>query len=436
MDRRNFLALSAAATATASFGCASGANAAARQFPDGFLWGASTSGHQIEGNSTNSDLWFLEHQDPTSFKEPSGDAVNFLQLWPTDLDLVAEMGLNSFRFSVEWARIEPEPGFFSVAMLDHYSRIVDGCIARNIKPVVTFNHFVTPRWFAARGGWINPESSVLFARYCERVARHIGSRLEYAVTLNEPQLSRLLQEVLPPFVWDKNRKTLDTAAKRLGVEKYSTGNVVDVADLDEIEKNLLLAHRRGREAIKSVHSQLPVGVSIAITDDQAVGSTVHRDAKRESAYRVWLEAARDDDFLGVQNYARQRYDENGKMPVPEGADVNFVGEEVHMPSLANSVSYAYAETGVPILVTEHGVSTHDDTLRQRFIPESLEYLHGVIENGVPVLGYLHWSLLDNFEWVFGYDVRMGLIAVNRETFERTPKPSSAMFGEIARNNAL
>ncbi len=436
VSRRSVLAAGAALATIPLTGCGRNKEAVAGQFPKGFLWGASTAGHQVEGNSTNSDLWFLEHQDPTNFAEPSGDACNSLELWPRDLDIVRDLGLNSFRFSIEWARIEPEPGRFSAAMLDHYLRIVEGCRARNLSPVVTFNHFVTPRWFAARGGWTNPESSVLFARFCERAARHLGAQIEYAVTLNEPQLARLLEHILPPFVWNENREVLNHAAQRLGVEKFSTGNVVDFGDLDVIEENLLLAHRRGRDVIKSVQPQLPVGVSIAITDDEAVGSTVHRDAKRESTYRAWLEVARDDDFLGVQNYARERYDENGKMDPPADARKTSLGEEIYPPSLANAVSYAHSETGVPILVTEHGVSADDDAVRQWLLPAALEELKATMDSGVPVLGYLHWSLLDSFEWVFGYGPKLGLVAVDRETFERRPKPSATLYGEIARRNAL
>ena len=432
LSRRSALAAGAAFLAAPMVGRGQSSSA----FPDGFLWGASTAGHQIEGNSTASGLWFLEHQEPTNFAEPSGDAVNGLALWPQDLDIVRDLGLNSYRFSIEWARIEPEQGFFSTAMLDHYKRIVQGCRERGLVPVVTFNHFVTPRWFAASGGWTNSASSTLFASFCERAARHLGAEMGYAVTLNEPQLMPLLTWVLPEEVWQGNRVALDTAARRLGVEKFSTGNVVDREDIPATQENLLLAHVAGRDAIKSALPDLPVGVSIAIEDDQAVGSAVVRDRKRAEVYEPWLELAVNDDFLGVQNYTRALYDAEGKLPVPQGADTAHLGMEVYPPSLGNAVRYAYANTELPILVTEHGVSTEDDTLRQGFIPSALSGLKAEIDDGVPVLGYLHWSLLDNFEWVFGYGPKFGLVAVDRTTFERSPKPSASLLGEIARRNAL
>ena len=149
LDRRTFVAAAASLGAMPALGAAP----ARKQFPAGFLWGAATAGHQVEGNNVNSDVWAVEHVRPTAYAEPSGDAANSLALWPADLDLVRRMGLNSYRFSLEWARIEPEPGQFSIAMLDHYQAMIEGCRARGLTAIVSFNHFVTPRWFAARGGW-------------------------------------------------------------------------------------------------------------------------------------------------------------------------------------------------------------------------------------------------------------------------------------------
>ncbi|HEX7742952.1 MAG TPA: family 1 glycosylhydrolase, partial [Sphingobium sp.] len=149
--------------ATAAVSSAGIARPRSSSFPKGFLWGAATAAHQVEGNNVNSDSWALEHVKPTMFAEPSGDAANSFELWPTDLDLVRNMGLNTYRFSLEWARIEPEPGQFSVAMLDHYKAMIEGCRARGLTPVVTFNHFTTPRWFAAMNGWADPQAPSRFA---------------------------------------------------------------------------------------------------------------------------------------------------------------------------------------------------------------------------------------------------------------------------------
>ena len=142
---------------------------ASRPFPTDFLWGVATAGHQNEGNNTNSDTWFLENVSPTIFTERSGAACNTWELWPTDLDLAAGMGLNAFRFSTEWARIEPVRGEFDAAALDHYEAVVDGCLERGLAPAVTFSHFTSPHWFAADGAWLDADAPELFARFCDRV---------------------------------------------------------------------------------------------------------------------------------------------------------------------------------------------------------------------------------------------------------------------------
>lgn len=436
LDRRSFVAASAAiASAPAIAG-----SSVRTSFPTGFLWGAATAGHQVEGNNVNSDVWAVEHVTPTAYSEPSGDAANSLALWPSDLDLVRQMGLNSYRFSLEWARIEPEAGQFSVAMLDHYKAMIEGCRARSLTPIVSFNHFVTPRWFAARGGWNNPQSPQLFARYCDRAARHLAEQIGYATTLNEPNLSGLLGIVLPAGIGDRlmgiDKAMQEAAARAHGVGQFAPGNALWVENPARVQANLLAAHRAGRQAIKATRSSLPVGVSLAIIDDQQAGPNSTRNAMRAKLYEPWLEAARSDDFVGVQNYTRSLWDSKGRLPVPIGAPVNDGGEEIYPASLANAVRYAHAVSGVPVIVTEHGINSADDRPRALLIPAALRELKQVMDEGTPVKGYIHWSLIDNYEWVFGFKPRFGLHSIDLKTFERTPKPSAAVLGQIARFNAL
>lgn len=435
IDRRNVLAGGMALAASPAL-----AKVAARKgdpaFPKGFLWGASTAGHQIEGNNIASDLWFLENQQPTIFSQPSGDAANSLELWEKDLDLARDIGLNCYRFGIEWSRIEPEKGLFSQAMLDHYSRIVDGCRARGLAPILTYSHFTAPRWFSAQGGWTNPESTDLFARYAGKVTQALGDRLHAAITFNEPNILLILEQILPPPVWEMQKLTLEAAAKRLGVPRFVAANVAGREDLPALQAGMLAAHPAGKAAIKAVRPDLPVGLSLSLLDDQAVGRHSMRDAMREKMYGPWLRLARGDDFLGVQNYERALWTDKGKLPPPAGAAVNWSGTEVWAPSLAGAVRYAHAATGVPILVSEHGVGTEDDTVRAKFIPESLSHLKAAIDDGIPVLGYCHWSLLDNFEWIFGYKPKFGLASFDPVTFARNPKPSARVYGAIAKANSL
>jgi beta-glucosidase len=408
-----------------------------RAFPAGFHWGVATSGHPTEGGNANSDTWFAEQVSPTVFREPSGPACDSYRRWPEDLALVAGLGLNAYRFSVEWARIEPAPGVFDHAGLAHYGAIMDACLAHGLAPVVTFNHFTCPHWFAAGGGWLAPDAAERFARYCGVVMEHLGAGIAYAVTLNEPNLPRLLSWFdLPAIVRELERATLAAAGAAAGVPRYRLGNVVLPEEFDAVADGLEAAHRAARAAIKAHRPDLPVGLSLAIVDDQAVGDPSRRDRKRADVYARWLELARSDDFLGVQNYERARYDADGPVPPPEGADRNQFGSDVYPPSLGGAVRYAHAETRVPIMVTEHGLAHEDDRVRAGFLEPSLRGLLDAIDDGVPVLGYLHWTLLDNFEWISGYETRLGLVAVDRTTFERTPKPSAAVYAAIARANAI
>ena len=163
-------------------------------FPPDFIWGAATAAHQVEGNNINSDLWVLEHCSPTLFEEPSLDACDHYHRFAEDIRLLAGLGLKCYRFSIEWARVEPERGHFSISALDHYRRVLAACHENGVTPMVTFYHFSSPRWFAGLGGWEKSSAADLFVRYCERSAKHLGDLISLASTFNEPNLP-----MLPPF---------------------------------------------------------------------------------------------------------------------------------------------------------------------------------------------------------------------------------------------
>jgi beta-glucosidase len=321
-------------------------------------------------------------------------------------------------------------------MLDHYQRMIEGCRARGLVPVVTFNHFTTPRWFAARGGWESTGAADYFARYCELAAKGLAAQIGYATTLNEPNLTRILRWLplpFPPEMMQTQEKMLNAAAQASGSDKFSVAIAGDPAKL---MPQLIAGHNAGVAAIKGVRPDLPVGVSLSITDDQAIGPNSKRDAKREDVYGAWLEAARASDFIGVQNYGRQRLDDKGPLPPPRGAELTQMGEEFYPASLEGAVRYAHAATGRPVLITENGIAATDDTRRAAYIPLAVAGVQRAIADGVPIIGYIHWSLLDNFEWLFGYTPKYGLVEVDRTTFKRTLKPSARVLGEIARRNGI
>ena len=438
IDRRTFVAATAAGLALGAAPRAAAkavkVAAAPGPFPADFIWGAATAGHQVEGNNINSDCWLLENIKPSAFVEPSGDAANSFELWRTDLELAKNLGLNAYRFSLEWARIEPEPGVFSNAMLDHYKAIIEGAHAMGLKPFVTFNHFTTPIWFAARGGWMNDEAPQLFARFCDKAVRHLGAGIDHATTLNEPNLSGVLQYLLPPFLMDQDKAMVEAAAKKLNVPLFLAGNALYQPDAAKVQAHLQAAHTLGKAAIKAVRPDLPVGVSLAIVDEQEVERGSPRDAMREKFYGSWLRLARADDFVGVQNYERALWGKKGKIDPPKDSKFNDRGAEVYAPSLAGAVRYAHDVAQVPVIVTEHGVGADDDTLRAWLIPAALDELRRTMADGVPVKGYLHWSLIDNFEWVFGYRLHYGLHSFDRQTFARTAKPSAGVYRDYIQSH--
>ncbi|MBN8815238.1 MAG: family 1 glycosylhydrolase [Sphingomonas sp.] len=396
-----------------------------------FLWGVATAGHQIEGNNVNADIWLLEQLKDTSFVEPSGDACDSLNRWREDVALVRAMGLDAFRFSVEWSRVEPAPGQFSQAWLDHYVQIADACRGQGIAPVVTLSHFTSPRWFAAAGGWASAEAPDRFVRFADRVARRLGAFASHVVTFNEPNLPLMGRWTATPLA-DPARQKLDamlagaataSGSERFDVWVYSRGEDAALA-------NLLAGHRAARAAWKAAAPATLVGLSLAIPDAQAAEADSGIEVYRRHAEAPFFAVAWDDDFIGVQTYTRLRVGRSGVLPPPDGAELTQSGEEFYPQALGNSVRHAHRATGKPVFVTENGIASADDEQRQRYLPQALTSLDTARRDGVPVIGYLHWSLLDNFEWRRGYRQRFGLVAVDRTTFRRRPKPSARQYADL------
>jgi beta-glucosidase len=437
LTRRSFLLSSVAASLVAAFSSAQarpqGRSAASRGFPKGFLWGAATAGHQVEGNNINSDIWVLERVKPTIFAEPSGDACDHYHRYTDDIKLLAGLGLNTYRFSIEWARIEPEQGSFSQAELEHYRRMLAACHENNVTPMVSFNHFTVPRWFAALGGWENKGADELFARYCERAAKHLGDLIAFATTFNEPNIPALLSWTKLPIPAELLKAMLAQAARAVGSDRFS---FFVLASPEKVTDTLIAAHHRGLAAMKSGPGKYGVGVTLSMQDEQAFGPDSRRDEKRAAIYGRWLDAASKSDFVGVQTYTRSRVSKDGNLPTEAGVELTQMGWEFYPEALEQTIRYAAAQAKVPVYVTENGIATEDDTRRVEYIRRALAGVQNCLKNGIDVRGYIHWSLIDNFEWFFGYRPKFGLVAVDRETQKRTVKPSARFLGEIARRNSF
>lgn len=425
IDRRTLLAGLAAAPFAA--------NAAS---PKGFLWGTAISAHQSEGNNVSSDMWLNEHVPGTLFREPSGDACDSYNRFGEDIAIAASLGFNCHRFGIEWARIEPERGQVSMAQLDHYKRVLEACHAHGLKPMVTFSHFTTPRWFAAAGGFEADGATDRFAEFAGISAKHFGSLLEAATTFNEINAPRLIPVLAGPG-YEKARPLIDrmlaASAKACGSDRFASWVFTPA---DRIEAPTRTAHAKAYAAIKA-EVRCPVGLSLSMQDLQPqAGGAEKARALNALLYDQWLAKDVPSDFIGVQAYTRILIGPDGALPVPAGVPTTDAGYEYYPPALGNTIRYAAKVSGKPVIVTESGIATQDDTRRIAFIDATLAEVRQCLADGIDLRGYLHWSLLDNFEWTRGYSQHFGLVAVDRKTFVRTPKPSAYHLGRIARSGRV
>jgi beta-glucosidase len=403
-----------------------------RTFPDGFLWGTATAAHQVEGGNVYNDSWLLEHVPGSHYAERSGDACDHYHRYRDDIALIAALGLGAYRFSLEWSRIEPEDGEFSLAALDHYRRMLDACHEHGLVPMLTFHHFTSPRWIAAEGGWNAPRTAERFARFCERTMRHVGDLVPYACTINEPNLGALLHQVLgipdphDGAGWLAAAAALQTTADRFAPLQHASG-----ARAAEITR---AAHALAFEAIKGVRPETQVGLTVAMSAWKAVpGGEATLDRLRALSEDVFLEHV-EGDFFGVQCYTGLLIGAGG--PIEPAADVERtqMGYPFEPEALEHAIRRAAELTGLPVIVTENGVATGDDARRVEFIERALRAVEACIRDGLDVRGYFYWSLFDNFEWTLGYRPTFGLVAVDRATQERSVKLSAHRFAEIARNS--
>lgn len=385
------------------------------RWPERFFWGAATSAHQVEGNNADNDWHEWETRSGTTCAEPSGLACDHATHYRDDIKLLSDIGLNCYRFSIEWSRIEPEPGRFSTRWLDHYRDVMQACHDHGLLACVTFHHFTNPLWIARDGAWENPDTAVRFARYCRTVADHCGDLISLAITINEPNIPALLgyeQEVFPPA-------------------RGSTGARLKASAV------FIEAHLRAGAELRAALPDAPVGLALAMADWQALPGGEEEMAEwRRLREDIFLDGTAEDDFVGVNTYTRHRIGPEGWIGNEPGVELTAMGYEFWPQALEGTLRRA-AELvpGKPLIVTESGIGTEDDSRRAVFIEESVAATRRAMDRGIDVRGFIYWSALDNFEWHIGYGPRFGLIGVNRETMERTVKPSAEVLGRFARAGA-
>ncbi len=422
-----------------------------RFLPD-FLLGAATAAHQVEGNNTNSDCWAMEQMEHTSYAEPSLDAVDHYHRYREDIRLMADAGLNAYRFSVEWARIEPEEGRFDEAEAAHYLDVIHCCKEHGLEPIVTLHHFSSPKWLIKKGGWEAESTIDDFARYTRYIIGKLGNELHYICTINEANMGIQVAAIARRYMQQmqaqaaKAQTSDGTVQVGINLEKMMAGQKaaaeenLKVFGVEKVENftsmrtpegdNIVCrAHEAARTVIKEFCPDIKIGLSLSLHDIQPVtGGEEKALSEWGDEFTHYLPYIQNDDFLGVQNYTRSLMGPDGSLPAPDGAELTQMNYEFYPEALEHVIRKVAEDFKGDLIVTENGIATADDKRRIAFIEQALSGVQNCIRDGLPVKGYFHWSLLDNFEWQKGYSMTFGLIAVDRTTQTRKPKASLAYLG--------
>lgn len=421
------------------------------QFNNDFLIGAATAAHQVEGNNKNSDNWAMENMPGSTFNEPSLDAMNHYNQFKEDIQLLADSGCNAYRFSIEWARIEPEKGWFNQQEIEHYREVLEYCYEKKITPMVTLHHFSSPFWLIKEGGWESETTIEYFGRYAKHVAEELGSLIPYICTINEANMGKQIQKIMESMKDLKGDSARDGDIQvglnmKEQMEKYyrSVGDTfgMDPREVhpflgprsDHGERIVMKCHEKARSFIKDINEDIKVGITFSLYDHQALpGGEEYVRKEQVEDFLDYLPYINEDDFLGVQNYSRKIHGPSGVVKPDENTRVTKMGYEFYPEALGNVLKFVAKHWSKPMIVTENGISTDNDEERVEYIKKALSGVHRCVEKGIPVIGYTHWSLLDNFEWQLGYAQTFGLIAVDRTTQTRFPKPSLSYLGNIKKS---
>jgi len=405
------------------------------KFSKHFLWGAATSAHQIEGNTHNQwSVWELENAksraaqaeyhicDYSSWdrikkeaKDPgnyvTGGLANHYDNYADDFDLLQKMHMNAYRFSVEWSRIEPECGVWSAEAINHYKNYARELKKRGIEPVITLFHFTLPVWFSELGGFEKRSNAKYFTRFAKKIISELGMNVRYIITINEPEVYAVQSYYLqdwPPAMHSP----------------YKLWRVIN---------NLAYAHRQASKAIHALNRRYKVSIaknsSYFYPGDNAWLSRLSAATMQylEDDYII-KKVIKHCDFLGVNYYQSQRV--YGYRVHNSGQVVNDLDWDMAPGDIQYTLERLHYKYKIPMLITENGLADSRDEQRQWWITHTLIGMQNAIKNGVKLEGYLHWSLIDNFEWAYGKWPRFGLAEVDYATGKRTLRPSARWFGRV------
>jgi beta-glucosidase len=400
--------------------------------PPPFLWGAGTSAHQVEGSTEGNDWAEWEREGRLPHRDSTGIACDAWNRMEVDLAAMETLGLSAYRFSIEWSRIEPEPGRWDNDALDRYAWLAATCRSRGIEPVVTLHHFTSPLWFARAGGFLDASNLPAFAAYAGRVAARLARHVRTWVTFNEPNVLVAAGYIAGRF--PPGHRSLPKAMRAT--------------------RNVQAAHRAAYDAIHAIRPDAHVGIALQMLEVSAsrprslpertlagVLDTYINDAWPRDLRRP---GSRPIDFIGVNFYTTARLRLSLLAPFRRGDAMALLmhhesgpRSDLGWPIAPDAFSRALrraAQHGLPLLITENGLADADDTRRERYLRDHLRVVADHVAAGGDVRGYLHWSLMDNWEWLEGYSARFGLLAVDRATLARTPRSSALAYRDIIRRH--
>ena len=403
--------------------------------PSDFLWGASTASHQVEGNnhnqwtqweqsvakkeaaSTSQDIKSLANyqQIAARVKDPenyiSGRGVAHYDLYRADFDLLEKLNMNAYRFSIEWSRLEPSEGYWNQTEIDYYKQYISDLKQRSIEPILTIWHWTMPIWLADKGGFEKRANIKYFERYCAKIAEEFGPQLKYVIVLNEPNVYSSHSYFLA--LWPP------------GVKNFTLSWIVYY--------NLTLAYKAAYKVLKSSNLDLMIGIADQLTDSRPINNNPFSKLVVKARNYIWNwwflnRINKQMDFIGLNYYFTDYYDwRQRKINPPK--PLNDMGWYMEPGSIYNLLMEIDRRYKQPIIITENGLADETDTYRQWWITETLKAIEKAMDHNVKLKGYLHWSLLDNFEWASGWWPKFGLVSVDRKTMKRTIRPSALWFAE-------
>ncbi len=429
------------------------------RFPQGFRWGASTAAHQVEGGLDND--WSDFEKIPGNVKngDTSQVGVDHFNRYAEDFALAAGMGHNVHRLSIEWSRIEPTPGQFDRRAIEHYRAVLQALRKRGIAPMVTLHHFTNPKWVAAQGGWLSDKTVVDFGRFAAVAAREFGGQVDLWITINEPNVYGF--QSFDSGIWPPQHKSRQEALQVMA--NLAKGHAAAFKALHEYDQ--ASAEPGGATAQVGIAQHIalfdpnawwsPIDLATAYFNDKVFNraflkavTTGELDFSVPGAKGVkeTYPAARNAlDFIGVNYYTRWRCKGQSERIATPGAPRNALGWEIYPEGLyralklANKYSVLPAGRKIPLFITENGVDDRAGSTRDGFMVRHLQYAARAIQDGVDLRGYVHWTLMDNFEWVEGYEPRFGLYTIDRRpgaNLARIPTPTVTAFRAITAANGL